>query len=242
MKTKIINYEPGSKGDFIINFLNDKISFEKLGQSSASAGAETRVIGQSLPNDQLDKYVDILLEKDYEEPFISTHSLTDMTDSMLSRLSQKYELYHINIDDNWRVQANIDYIFKVLIREVHPSLVEKEKRLFDLEKDFGKIEYIIDLKYIAAKIPVNDQNRIKWMMSISKEIPKINISSLINSLSYNDLFSEPFIAVRSLRDMIGKTFDEQLYRFVLKQSFLPKTIKVFNHTFNLEDMGYRYYI
>lgn len=243
MKTKIINYEPGAKGDFVINFLNDKLLFESLGQSSASAGSDTRVIAQGLPNDQLDQYVDILLDKDYEEHFISSHSLHLMSTNMLQRLKQKYDLYHILIDTEWKEQVNIDGAFKMLIKEAHPSLIEKyQSDLKFFNVDIDSIKYNIDLKYIHMRIPISNESRIMYLKRLIKENRAADINPLIECLPYKEMFLEPFDSVKKLRESIDKKFDETFFKFSLKQSFLPKTIDAFGHTFNIEELGYRYYI
>lgn len=242
MKTKIINYEPGSKGDFITNFLNGKISFEKNGQSSASAGTESRVYGQGLINSELDKYVDLLLNSSFKEKYISSHSIIYLTDDLLNKLSEKYNLYHICVDSNWQKQVNIDIIFKVFIKPLHQSLIEKSKKMYG-EETASKLKYNIDLQIANTVKNITDQDRIDFVnFFIERNVFFNNKNPLIKQVNYNDLFAEPFDGIAYLMESNNKKFKSSFYKPILQKTFLPKTIDAFGHTFNIEDLGYRYYI
>jgi hypothetical protein len=242
MKTKIINYDPGSKGDFIVNFLNDKISFELLGQSSASAGSDTRTYGQSLLNSELGKYVDLLLQSDYQEEYISSHSIIYMNNEMLSRLYQKYDLYHIYVEEEWQQHVNIDIMFKVFTKPIHISLVEKSKKLFE-KNVFEKLEYVIDFQLLQMSKDITNENRFEFINFYIKNNRFFNTkNTFVKSLNYSKIFTSTFSDLENLLSSSNKKFDKDLYIAALKKSFLPKTIDAFGKTFNIEELGYRYYI
>lgn len=244
MKTKIINYRGGSKGDFIINFLNNKISFRTLGQSASSAGTDTRSFGQSLLDHQMHQYVDLMLKTNYKESFVSSHSLTKLSVDLLQSLSTKYDLYHIVVEQGWQRQVNIDFSFKALSKEIHPSLVarERNKKIMS-EHDINNLKYNIDIFLPSRNLSMNDDNRIKVMLEMIELIhDDKNTCDLINHISYDSLFVEPFSDARELADSIGKKFDERFYKGLVKKSFLPKQVSAFGETFDVENLGYRYYI
>jgi hypothetical protein len=243
MRPKIINYIGGSKGDFIINFLNNKISFRSLGQSGSSAGTDTRSFGQSLPNDQLYRYVDVMIDTTYKEPFVSSHSLTNMSDDLLHTLLEKYDLYHIVVEPEWQKQVNIDFMFKVWSKKIHHSLIEKLKNTKETDEDkLKEIEYNIDIVLFSKDLPLNDKNRLNIMLEMNNLNHVRDVSRMINPICYSKLFVDPFVDVQILCETIGKRFNERFYRELLKKSFLPREITVFGHTFDVEKLGYRYYI
>ena len=250
-KKIILNFQPGSKGDLLINFLNGKINIDTDGRSMVpnesllSRDLEEKFIGNLIEEDYFEKtFVQLLNE--HPEKVIPSHIIKNLRKEYIELLCKNFVIFDIEIHSDFLLQAKIDLIFKNFIKPISKNLkiyyANKAKN-----KSWKNIKYLIDVLLLSELDKITNKDRIEKIYSYidhyKKKIDRIEPNNIdfLTTINYNKLFLEPYSDVKMLCDFVGINFNIDIWKNAVQNSFLPEEIHCFETIFKPYELGYRRY-
>lgn len=266
MERYLLDYNPGSKGDFLCNFLNNIDIDNNLDKNNRSRNNYSFLKHEpTLWNENFDriKYENdfrIFLEEYEYLKIFPCHMAWNIPLDILEKYNIK--IIHLYVEEYYRKSSLLESYIKNLFVEINPK---KRKKI-----DTNKIEYNFDIILLDNDLEINNKNRVYMsdllftgirnnnLDEIFKEyrvfnyffdkpsffkqhdIIKENIDNNHNKKSsyvtYSDLWIKKDFS--HLQEILEFDFNKDLLANNISKTWLPEEFNLWGKTWRMKDYGY----
>jgi len=236
MKKFLLNYNPGSKGDFLTNFFNTKQFF------SDNLLNKSKVFGPSLHRSFNNIEFENVIKKDFV--MCCGHRCHLFSYDIMKKYNCSF--IQLNVEEFYMKTVAVEYIFKTAFHKFSVFDFLKDQNNFYKENftKFKKIEYFIDIDLIKKELEINDFNR-----RIELEYKLNNLNDLIDEIKQHNNATPSYASVINYEQIYikknyffffetFKDFDENLFNNLLKKTWLPEKFNIFGKLWQPKDYGY----
>lgn len=236
-KTFIIEYHAGCKGDFLTNWLN----YNKfIPHDEIATRSKVEKWQKILFNDTISLFDD--KSATYLPELIDLQKKLDL--SKKSKFSNSHYMFFYSE----KIYKNEFKIRNIKIKKI--VFEEKYYKTIFIENFFKNINVLknqINDHLAKNKLLITEKNQVEFVYNylsdntnfFPKKIHLFNNHKKQNIdkdiLNYEDLY----ITFKIKDDDLLENLNLENYRLAVEKTWLPEKIKVFNHKFDLIDMGYR---
>jgi hypothetical protein len=254
MTRYILNYIGGCKGDFLCNFINNKVNclieMNTLTKKSKPLNGSLKSLSYQPYNKKI--LIDTINEFPNTQIF-PTHSAKIINATDLEELDLK--IINLNITEEYFNTAKIELAFKQKFefidkKHILSAFAFNNGKSFnfsstDIKNLIANVSYHIDFDMYKKGIELNDSNRVKYFTSCLSSIiqypSKLSNIDIIDFESHYTIDYGTIFIEKDFKDLT-QLFDIDSTQLSLQidQTWLPKKISSWNHTFYPADYGYKY--
>ena len=239
----IIEYNGGSKGDFLTNFLckTNNIVYNGLSQDTGNDTYFLKTIGlRDSPSTDEDALI-AQFYKHSNRTALPCHRTDIFPDKLKKVIQQHRQTYKIVYSDKFLKTVQLEGFFKQCTRV---SVFEHVRSWIapSLHQRLQHMEYWIDVELANLECDLTNENRIARLEQLLSGYPSnteyyrnplvVGIPGTI-ILNYQDLYID-----FNLDNRLFAGYDKKLFRQLVAKTWLPETIPAFGKTWVPKDYGY----